>query len=151
MQEGVFGSLLKNRRVALHRRAAAFFAGIDPILRAEHLDRAGDVGAAAAYLEAATAQAAALRFDTALKLADRGLELVEDPAVEYALACLRGDALRNTGATEESISAFEAGLAVAAGPRTALCRANWHRRRPAHCRPPATNIGSPQGRRSRSD
>ena len=72
--------------------------------------------AAAAYLEAATAQAAALRFDTALKLANRGLELVDRSAIECALACLRGDALRNTGATEELISAFEAGLAVAAGP-----------------------------------
>jgi class 3 adenylate cyclase/tetratricopeptide (TPR) repeat protein len=122
VQEGVFGSLLKNRRIELHRRAAAFFDRIDPILRAEHLDRAGDEASAVAYLEAATAQAAALRFDTALKLANRGLELVDDPAVEYGLACLRGDALRNTGATEESISAFEAGLAVAAGPEQ-RCRA----------------------------
>ncbi len=117
VQEGVFASLLKNRRVELHLQAAAFFDGSDPVLRAEHLDRAGDVAAAAAYMEAGTAQAAALRFDTALKLANRGLELVEDPGVEYALQCLRGDALRNTGATEESISAFEAGLAVAGGPQ----------------------------------
>jgi class 3 adenylate cyclase/tetratricopeptide (TPR) repeat protein len=116
VQEGVFGSLLKNRRVELHLQAAAFFASSDPMLRAEHLDRAGDAAAAAAYLEAATVQTAALRFDTALKLANRGLELVDDPAIEYALACLRGDALRNTGATEQSISAFEAGLAVASGP-----------------------------------
>jgi tetratricopeptide (TPR) repeat protein len=117
VQEGVFASLLKHRRVELHQQAASFFAGRDPILRAEHLDRAGDVDAAAAYLEAATVQAAALHFDTALKLANRGLELVDDPATEYALACLRGDALRNTGATEQSISAFEAGVAVATGPQ----------------------------------
>jgi tetratricopeptide (TPR) repeat protein len=86
------------------------------MLRAEHLDRAGNVAAAAAYLEAARIQSSTLRFETALKLASRGLELVPDPAIECALACLRGDALRNTGATEESISAFESGLAVAAGP-----------------------------------
>jgi class 3 adenylate cyclase/tetratricopeptide (TPR) repeat protein len=122
VQEGVFGSLLKGRRVELHRQAAAFFAGSDPILRAEHLDRAGDATAAAAYLEATTSQAAALRFDTSLKLANRGLELVDDPATEYALTCLRGEALRNTGATEESISAFQAGLAVAEGPEQ-RCRA----------------------------
>ena len=116
VHEGVFGSLLKNRRVELHRQAAAYFADSDPTLRAEHLDRAGDVAAAAAYLEAATLQTAALRFDTALKLANRGLELVENPAIAFALACLRGDALRNAGATEESIAAFEAGLAAAANP-----------------------------------
>ena len=73
VQEGVFSSLLKNRRVALHRRAADYFANTDPVLHAEHLERAGDAGAAAAFLNAGIAQAAALRFDTALKLADRGL------------------------------------------------------------------------------
>ena len=103
--------------IALHRRAADYFADTDPVLHAEHLERAGDAGAAAAFLNAGIAQAAALRFDTALKLADRGLELVRDPTINSALACLRGDALRNTGATEASIEAFEAGLAVAVGPQ----------------------------------
>ena len=113
VQEGVYGSLLKNRRAELHRAAAAFFADSDPVLHAEHLDRAGDTSAAGAYLEAANAQSAALHFDTALRLVDRGLELADDPAIVCDLRNLRGDALRNTGATEESIKTFEAALEVA--------------------------------------
>ena len=113
VQEGVFGSLLKNRRAELHRKAATYYSDSEPILRAEHLDRAGDVAAAKAYLEAAAIQVATLRFDTALRLANRGLELVGDPAIECSLACLRGDALRNTGATDDSITAFEGALSAA--------------------------------------
>lgn len=49
VQEGVYASLLQNRRVVLHRAAAAFFGENAPILRAEHLERAGDSAAASAY------------------------------------------------------------------------------------------------------
>ena len=117
VQEGVLGSLLKNQRETLHRRAADFFAKTDLILHAQHLDRANDVAAAAAYLDAALAQATALHFNNALVLAGRGLEIVTDPAIQYSLACLRGEALRNTGSIEESISAFEIGLSAATEPR----------------------------------
>lgn len=117
VQEGVFGSLLKNQHEKLHRLAAAFFAKSDVILHAQHLDRANDAAAAAAYLDAAVAQATVLHFNAVVTLAGRGLEIVEDPAVKSSLACLRGEALRNTGATEDSIAAFEVGLAAAVGPR----------------------------------
>ena len=117
VQEGVFGSLLKQQREKLHRLAAAFFDKTDAILHAQHLDRANDAAAPTAYLDAAVAQAAALHFNTVIALAGRGLEIVEDPAVKCSLACLRGEALRNTGATEESIVVFEAGLAAAIDPR----------------------------------
>ena len=113
VQEGVYGSLLKNRRAELHRQAAAFFGTHEPVLRAGHLDRAGDPAAASAYLEAAGAQAAMLHFEAALRLADRGLELSDEPAVVCDLKRLRGDALRNTGATGELIAAFEAALKTA--------------------------------------
>ena len=117
VQEAVFGSLLKNQRENLHRQAADFFAKTDLILHAQHLDRARDAAAPAAYLDAAIAQATALHFNTALTLAGRGLEIVTDPAITCSLACLRGEALRNTGATDKSIAAFELAVAAAVGPR----------------------------------
>lgn len=110
VQEGVYTSLLKTRRNELHAAAAAWFAERDPVLRAEHLDRAHDPAAPAAYLAAARAQTKALRFDAALRLADRGIALAEEQGTRCDLTCLRGDALRNTGATDESIAAFEAAL-----------------------------------------
>ena len=113
VQEGVYTSLLTARRAALHRAAAAWYGDRDPVLRAGHLDRANDPGAAAAYLAASGAQTEALHFETALSLTDRGIELAEDPAIRCELMCLRGDALRNIGATEDSITAFEAALATA--------------------------------------
>src|SRR5262249_39140914 len=53
IQEGTYSSLLTTTRRELHRRAAACFAECDPVLRAAHLDRAGDPAAARAYLSAA--------------------------------------------------------------------------------------------------
>ncbi len=122
VQEGVYTSLLTARRAELHRAAAAWCGERDPVLRAEHLDRAKDPAAAAAYLDAAEAQTAALHFETALRLTDRGIELAEYLATKFDLMCLRGDALRNMGATEESIAAFKTAL-DAAGDDGRRCRA----------------------------
>ncbi len=110
VQESVYDSLLKTRRASLHREAADWYATRDLALRAEHLDRAEDPTAAAAYYEAAETEVAALRFETALEMANRGIALSEDPATRCQLMCLRADALRNTGATDESIAAFETAL-----------------------------------------
>ncbi len=115
VQEGVLGSLLKHQRELLHRKAADFFAPTDLILHAQHLDRANEPAAAAAYLAAASSQASALHFHIAMTLSGRGLEIATDPEIRCRLACLRGEALRNTGATEESIAAFEEGLSSAVG------------------------------------
>lgn len=114
VQEGVYSSLLTNRRGELHRAAAAWYLEQDPVLRAKHLDRAADPSAASAYLQAAQAQAAALHFEAALSLTDRGIDLAQDSDTKCDLKCLRGDALRDMGATEDSISAFEAALDDAA-------------------------------------
>ena len=122
VQEGVYTSLLTARRAVLHRAAAAWYGERDLVLRAEHLDRANDPAAAAAYLDAAEAQTAALHFETALRLTDHGIELAEDPVTKCDLMCLRGDALRNMGATEESIAAFEAALDTT-GDDVRRCRA----------------------------
>jgi len=119
VQEGVYNSLLKARRAALHRDAAAWYGERDPVLRAEHLDRADDPAAPLAYHEAAAAAAAALRFDAALRLADRGIELVTDPATRCDLKCLRADGLRNLGATDEFCFAIGQGEVIR-GPAACL-------------------------------
>ncbi|MBX6322193.1 MAG: AAA family ATPase, partial [Rhodospirillaceae bacterium] len=117
IREGVYGSLLKARRRALHRLAADWFAGRDRVLAAEHLDRAEDPGAPRAYLEAAQEQAAAFRPEAALGLVERGLALAEGQASRadrFAMTCLRGEVLHDLGRMAESIEAYEAALAVAA-------------------------------------
>ena len=45
IRDAVYDTLLKSRRRELHRRAADWFAERDPVLHAEHLDRAEDPGA----------------------------------------------------------------------------------------------------------
>lgn len=110
VQEGVYNSLLKVRRSALHSNAAAWYGTTDLVLRAEHLDRADDPIAAAAYLDAAKPKVATFQFETVLKLVERGIELAKDPSARTEMLCLRGDALRNLGATTELIQAFEMAL-----------------------------------------
>ena len=113
VQESVYFSLLRARQRELHRRAAAWFAGRDRVLRAEHLARADDAAAAQAYFEAAEVQAREYRYERALHLAKRGLERADNSSVRYALACLQGDILREMGMTEKSVEAFRSALDLA--------------------------------------
>jgi class 3 adenylate cyclase/tetratricopeptide (TPR) repeat protein len=123
IRDAVHDTLLKARRRELHRRAAAWFAERDPTLHAEHLDRAEDPGAAAAYLAAARKQAREYRYERALALVDRGLALARgDPAERFALTSLRGELFEHLGAMPESLRAHEAALA-AAPDDGARCRA----------------------------
>jgi class 3 adenylate cyclase/tetratricopeptide (TPR) repeat protein len=106
IRESVGASLLKTTRRELHERAADWYEDHDAVLFAEHLDRAADVRAPRAYLEAARAEAGEYRFDRVLELVDRGLELAVENTDRFALICQRGDYLRDLGAVEESIVAF---------------------------------------------
>jgi tetratricopeptide (TPR) repeat protein len=122
IQEGAYSSLLRSRRRELHRQAAEWFADHDRLLYAQHLDRAEDARAAAAYLDAASAQRIAFRSDAALRLADRGLEIATDAGERHALTCLKGELLRDLGDTVSSIAMYR--QAIAASPDDgALCRA----------------------------
>ena len=114
IQEGVYASLLHSRKRELHRRAADWFGEQEPILRAEHLDRAADPSAAQAYFAAARAQAGRLRHESALRLADRGLEIALSDGPRCALLLLRGDLLREAGRSGESLAAFQAALSLTA-------------------------------------
>jgi tetratricopeptide (TPR) repeat protein len=112
VHEGVYASLLHARKRELHKRAADWYGGEEPILRAEHLDRAGDGAAAAAYLAAALVQARAFQHESALDLVDRGLRVVRDEATRCSLLLQRGELLRDAGRSDESLVAFQSALAL---------------------------------------
>jgi class 3 adenylate cyclase/tetratricopeptide (TPR) repeat protein len=122
IQEGVYSSLLNTRKRELHSRAALLYRDQEPALYAEHLDRAQDPGAAHAYLIGAQSEAQRFRYDIALRLLHRGLEVAQDGENRYAMTMLRGDLLRELARTEESIAAFEQALQAAVNDEQ-RCRA----------------------------
>jgi class 3 adenylate cyclase/tetratricopeptide (TPR) repeat protein len=113
IQESAYSTLLKARRRELHRLAAEWFAASDPVLCAQHLDRADDERAARAYLEAAYAQRPAYLLDAALRLIERGLEIARRDDDRHALTCLKGELLRDLGDIAGSIETYRAALAHA--------------------------------------
>jgi tetratricopeptide (TPR) repeat protein len=92
------------------------------VLRATHLDHAGDPGAPAAYLAAAEEQVRAYRHERARQLLERGHALATAPQDRFALACRQGDVLRELSATNEAMTAYEQAL-EAAGRDAERCRA----------------------------
>ena len=121
VRDGVYGSLTNARKRELHAAAAAIFAD-DPVLRAEHLDRAGEPEAARAYLGAAKAQAILFRQDQAIALAARGLALAGKANDTFELAMLVGDLQLDAGRGTEALEAYVEALAVA-GEDADRCRA----------------------------
>ncbi len=117
IREGVYSSLLKARARELNRAAAQWFAERDPVLYAQHLDRAEDAAAPQAYLAAARGQAAAYHFERALGFVERGLHLARDTVDEYALTAFHGELLHNMGSVPESIAAYRQALDLAADDR----------------------------------
>ncbi len=112
IREGIYRSLLRARRSELHVRAADWHARRDPLLRAEHLERAGSGQAAQAFLEAAIAERAAYRARAAVELADRGLALNPDAALRASLLLLRAEALLEAGQARAAQDAFVLALAA---------------------------------------
>jgi class 3 adenylate cyclase/tetratricopeptide (TPR) repeat protein len=122
IRDAIYDGLLKSRRRELHRRAAQWYGGQDLVLRAEHLDRAEDSEAALAYRDAARAQASAYRYESALRLVERGLLQASAPSDRAALECLHGNILHDTGDMTPALAAFEAALDIAP-TRTERCYA----------------------------
>lgn len=122
MRDGAYLSLPRAERQALHRRAAQWFAERDPIVRAEHLERAEDEAAPRAFLDAAGRENRAYRYDRALELVERGLRLVGDRETRSALLCCRGDVLLSLGRTGEAGAAYGEALVLADG-EGGCCRA----------------------------
>ncbi len=123
IRDAAYDTLLKASRRSLHRRAASWFEDRDPVLYAEHLDRAEDPAAAAAYLEAARREAAAFHYEPAQGLVERGLAIAGEAADRAALTCLQGELLHDLGAMAPARAAYEAALAAAGDDQRAACRA----------------------------
>ncbi|CAB3790133.1 adenylate/guanylate cyclase domain-containing protein [Paraburkholderia caffeinilytica] len=121
IQESAYSTLLRARRRELHRLAADWFAATDPVLRAQHLDRAEDERAPQAYLDAAIAQRAAYFTEAAFRLVDRGLQIVQSDTERHALICLKGELQRDLGDIAASIATYRAALA-AAPDEASLCQ-----------------------------
>ncbi|SFI67339.1 adenylate/guanylate cyclase domain-containing protein [Bradyrhizobium sp. Gha] len=113
VREGVYGSLTNARKRELHAAAAAIFAD-DPVLRAEHLDRAGDAAAPRAYFAAARMQASLFRHDQAINLAARGLSLASRGREGFELAILLGDLQQDAGRGTEALDAYLRALSESA-------------------------------------
>ncbi len=113
VQEGIYSSLLKSQRDALHLRAAAWYADSAPELQAEHLGRAGDPGAAAAYFAAAELQMQHYHHDRALHLLESAEALPEQQVLSFELKLLRGELMKRLGDLDASVHAYEEALEVA--------------------------------------
>ena len=117
IRDAIYDTLLRSRRRELHQRAAKWYADRDPVLRAEHLDRAEDPEAARAYLAAARSQAREYRQEAALRLVERGVALASDRTDRFALVCLQGEILHDLGAMLEAGRAYQTALDAAADDR----------------------------------
>ncbi len=112
--ESTYLSLVSDDKRRWHAGAAEWFAASDPALAAEHLDRAGDPRAPAAYLTAAREEKRQCRSDRALSLLDRGLDLALEPRDKFALLAERGELLPDLGRSAEAIRDVERALELAA-------------------------------------
>lgn len=117
IRDGVYASLTHERRAQLHRAAAALFAERDPAVEAEHLERAGDAAAPAAYLRAARSEAALLHMTAALALAERGLAVARTASDVFDLAIQAGTLQRDLGRGEPALASFSRAHDAAVGDR----------------------------------
>ncbi len=110
IQQGFLESLLHSRARELHRRAAGWYAEHDPSLHAQHLERAGDDGAATAYLRAAEEQMLAYRYDEAAALAAGCIRVARLAGERSAANCLQGEIHNNLGSATDALQSFEEAL-----------------------------------------
>ena len=123
VRDGVYATLLRPTRRALHARAAEWFQARDPALHARHLDAADDPQASAAFIAAARQDLAALRYAPALGFAEDALRLARQDDARVDALCLKGEVLALLGDSAGSIQCFETALADTGDPgQSLLCR-----------------------------
>lgn len=120
IQEAVYGSLLRTRRLELHAAAARWYAQRDPVLEARHLGAAGSPEAFAAYVRAARAEAAGYRIEHALELIGRALAFASGERDRCDLFLLRGELQHDHGQTARSVQSFGEALHLAQDDRQRL-------------------------------
>jgi tetratricopeptide (TPR) repeat protein len=106
VRNAVYHALTRERRVRLHENAARYYAGRDAPLHAEHLERAEDDGAAAAYLLAANSERRAGKLERAFELCARGHALAERARDRHATLLLMGELSLDLGRSEAALDAF---------------------------------------------
>lgn len=113
IRDGVYASVPKRERTALHLRAAAWFDGRDAVLWARHLGLGNAATAPLAYLTAARQEARQYRFDAALSLAEQGLAIARTASERSCLALELGDLLIQLGRVDAALASYDAALAAA--------------------------------------
>ncbi|MCA9699786.1 MAG: AAA family ATPase, partial [Myxococcales bacterium] len=123
VRDAVHDSLLPGTREGLHRRAAAWYRGRDPLMVARHLDGARDPEAAAAYLAAARHEQGQRNLPSALALAvlERAQLDTVEPSQLAGIHYLRGNILFSRGGAQACLR--EHGLGLEAARRAGDARA----------------------------
>ncbi|WP_200339140.1 adenylate/guanylate cyclase domain-containing protein [Rhodovibrio sodomensis] len=113
IRDGVYASVPKRERTALHLRAAAWFEDRDAPLWARHLGLGNAPTAALAYLTAARQEAGQYRFDAALSLVEQGLAIARTASERSSLALECGDLLTHLGRVDGALASYDAAVDVA--------------------------------------
>ena len=149
IRDAVYDSLLKGRRRELHRRAAAWFDGRDPVLHAEHLDRAEDPEAPRAYLAAARAQARGVPLRDGAAAGPARPRARDRRADRPRLAAARGRHPARPGRHARGARGLRGGAGRGRGRRRALPGLDRARRGQARHRRPRRRVRRPGARRGR--
>jgi DNA-binding SARP family transcriptional activator/tetratricopeptide (TPR) repeat protein len=110
VQEAVYASILRSRRIQLHERAARWFAERDIERQAEHLDAAGSNQAVSAYLAAADHFQDRGDPRTALRLVERAIQIGADDSKREDTVLLRAQLLLEVGDSESALQNFRSAL-----------------------------------------
>jgi len=113
IRDGAYGSMLHARRRQLHCGAAEWVRERDVALAAEHFERAEDVRAAGAYLQASDQQSRQYHYSEALALVDRALALPDAGDAGFGLRLARARLLLEIGHANASIAAAGAAIDAA--------------------------------------
>ncbi len=105
IRDGLYASMVGERRRELHTKAADIYAARNLILHAQHLDLAGSDEASAAYLAAAQDETERIHYDAAVQLLQRGIELGANSEI-YEMYMLLGELQRRLGNISEAIEAY---------------------------------------------
>jgi tetratricopeptide (TPR) repeat protein len=122
IRDGAYESLLKSRRRQLHARAAEWFGEDDPVLAAEHYERAEHPQAARACLAASVLESSRCHFSAALAFAERGLKIAKSSEDCFELSCMRAMVLNEMGQANAAADAWRVALESSQG-HTERCRA----------------------------
>ena len=110
IRDGVYASLLNTSKRSLHGDAAVYYRERDPVLHAEHLERADDSAAASAWLSAARHLAQSYKDRRASEAVKHGIAVANTDVDRFALTCFEGNLQARLGDPTESESLFRQAL-----------------------------------------